>query len=118
MSFKKGNKKKKVEFKNIKFFISKKIDFSELKINTTNIVEDTKNKIENYVVNFKNKIENNKKKREIQKKRENIRTQDVNSEISTGICFLISSDSGLTNVSEENDLVHNMFSSRFVVPVF
>ena len=67
MTSKKGNNRKKLVFKNIKFLDPKKIDLSKLKINPTNIVENTKSKIEDYYLNFKKELENNKKKKRYRK---------------------------------------------------
>ena len=67
MASKKGNKKKIIRFKNIKFLDPKNLNLKKLKINPINIVEDTKSKIGNYYINFKKEWEKNKERKKEKK---------------------------------------------------
>jgi len=67
MASKKGNKKKIIGFKNIKFLDPKNLNLKKLKINPVNIVEDTKSKIGNYYINFKKEWEKNKERKKEKK---------------------------------------------------
>ena len=67
MTSKKGNNKKTVKLKKIRFLDPKIFNLNKLKINPTNIVEDTKSKLGSYYTNLKNEWEKNQKRKEIKR---------------------------------------------------
>ncbi len=68
MTSKKGNDKKTIKLKKIKFLDPKIFSLKKLKLNPTHIVEDTKSKLGSYYSNLKNEWEKNQKRKVDQKK--------------------------------------------------